>query len=105
MKICYYLTSKYFENWGLGAMSQFATTKMSSKGQVVIPESIRERLGIVAGTQFIVMGKDDVVIFKSIKPPSLKEFIGPLKEIKKRAKKAGIKKGDLSDAIKKARKL
>ncbi|NIR47056.1 AbrB/MazE/SpoVT family DNA-binding domain-containing protein [candidate division KSB1 bacterium] len=29
---------------------------MSSKGQVVIPEEIRKRLGLKAGSQFIVVG-------------------------------------------------
>ena len=85
-------------------MSEFATTKMSSKGQVVIPESIRVQLGIVAGTQFVVMGKDDVVIFKSIQSPSLKDFSGLLKKVRKQVKKAGIKKSDLDKAIKKSRK-
>ena len=33
-----------------------ATTRMSSKGQVVIPEEIRTRLGLTAGTQFVAIG-------------------------------------------------
>ena len=33
-----------------------ATTKMSSRGQIVIPESIRKQLGLVPGAQFGVEG-------------------------------------------------
>ncbi len=43
-------------------MGSLATTRLSSKGQVVIPEEIRERLGLKEGTQFVVVGERDVVI-------------------------------------------
>ena len=42
-------------------MSELATTKLSSKGQVVIPESIRLSLNLHSGDQFVVIAdKDDV---------------------------------------------
>jgi AbrB family looped-hinge helix DNA binding protein len=37
-------------------MADAGTQKMSSKGQVVIPEEIRDRLGLKAGAQFVVVG-------------------------------------------------
>ena len=46
-------------------MESLATTKLSSKGQVVIPEEIRLRLGLKEGTQFVVVGDRDVVILNS----------------------------------------
>lgn len=46
-----------------------ATTKLSSKGQVVIPESIRKSLRLKEGDQFVVVGQGDSVIFKTISPP------------------------------------
>ncbi|MCL7488615.1 MAG: AbrB/MazE/SpoVT family DNA-binding domain-containing protein [Desulfobulbaceae bacterium] len=55
-------------------MANVSTTKMSSKGQVVIPENIRRNLNLKAGSQFIVVGDKDVVILKSITPPSIDEF-------------------------------
>lgn len=55
-------------------MSGSATTKMSSKGQVVIPEEICTRLGLKAGSQFIVVGDKDTLILKAITPPSIDEF-------------------------------
>ena len=84
-------------------MSTLATTKMSSKGQVVIPESIREQLKLDPGTQFIVLGQKDTVILKSVQPPLLKEFSGLRKELGKQVKKARIKKADLTKAISKSR--
>ena len=41
-------------------MSIFATRKLSSKGQVVIPEEIRDQLGLKTGSQFIVLGDKEI---------------------------------------------
>ena len=84
-------------------MSDYATTKLSSKGQVVIPEDIREQLHLKEGDQFIVIGQGDAVIFKAITPPSLDEFDGLLAQAKASAKKAKAKQSDVKAAIKKAR--
>jgi AbrB family looped-hinge helix DNA binding protein len=84
-------------------MADFATTKMSSKGQVVIPEDIRKRLKLKAGSQFVVVGEYDVVILKTISPPSLGEFDALIVEARRQAKKAGLKKSDITNAIAKAR--
>ena len=45
-------------------MAMVATTTLSSKGQVVIPEDVRKALGLEPGAQFVVMGEGDVVILK-----------------------------------------
>ena len=44
-------------------MAGLATTKMSSKGQVVTPEKIRTRLGSNTGSQFVVVSERDTDIF------------------------------------------
>ena len=85
-------------------MSPLATTKMSSKGQIVIPEDIRKRLGLKPGAQFIVVGQNDVVILKTITQPSMTEFDQLISEERKQAKKAGMKKTDITSAIQKVRK-
>ena len=46
-------------------------TKLSTKGQIVIPEKIRE--GIEAGTAFTVTRKDDLIILKSVRGLTEKE--------------------------------
>ncbi len=85
-------------------MAPLATTKMSSKGQIVIPEDIRKRLGLKPGAQFVVVGQNDVVILKTITPPSMNEFDQLISEARKQAKKAGMKKTDIAAAIQKVRK-
>ena len=80
-----------------------STTKMSSKGQVVIPEQIRDQLELEAGSQFVVVGDKDVVILKRIAAPALNEFDGLIKEVRAQAKAAGVRKSDIRDAVKQAR--
>ena len=84
-------------------MARFATTKLSSKGQIVIPEEIRETLGLKEGTQFVVIGQGDTVILKTISPPSLDDVKGLLDEAKAQAKAAGLKKTDAKKALAKSR--
>lgn len=84
-------------------MSEAATTKMSSKGQVVIPEQIRERLGLQPGTQFIVLGDGDAVILKVIQAPSMAEFGDLVQRARKAAKQSGMKKRDIDQAVRTVR--
>ena len=84
-------------------MDILATTRMSSKGQIVIPESIRKRLDLKEGAQFLVVGDADVVILKVVTPPDMKEFDTLIKQARKQAKDAGLKPADVTSAIAKAR--
>jgi len=84
-------------------MGEVATTKMSSKGQVVIPEEIRKRLRLKAGSRFVVVGEKGTVVFKAISPPSMDEFDDVLEEARRQARKAGMKRSDISAALKKVR--
>ena len=79
-------------------MSKLATTKMSSKGQVVIPEGIRKRLGLKTGVQFIVLGERDVVILKALSAPSMAEFDDLISNARKQARKSGMKRSDVVQA-------
>lgn len=84
-------------------METLATTRMSSKGQVVIPESIRKRLDLKEGAQFLVVGDEDVVILKVVTPPNMDEFDALIKQARKQAKEAGLKPKDVISATAKAR--
>ena len=84
-------------------MPNVATTRMSSKGQVVIPEDIRKQLRLKAGSQFVVLGKDDVVILKAISPPAMEEFDSLIAAARKGAKQAGMKRSDVAGAIARVR--
>ena len=86
-------------------MADYATTKLSSKGQVVIPEEVRNDLGLNEGDQFVVIGQGDAVILKVIiTPPRLEEFRELLSRARAEAKKAGVKKADLKSAIARVRR-
>jgi len=80
-------------------MTEIATTRMSSKGQVVIPEDIRKRLGLEAGSQFIVVAGRDAVILKTISPPSMDEFDELVRKARRQARKAGMKRSDIKKAV------
>lgn len=85
-------------------MADIATTRMSSKGQVVIPEEIRERLGLDTGAQFVVVGEGDVVVLKAIKPPSMREFDRVVRGARRAAKQAGLKRGDIKKVVRDVRR-
>jgi AbrB family looped-hinge helix DNA binding protein len=84
-------------------MEKFATTKMTSKGQVVIPEDIRKRLRLKPGARFVVIGRRDVVILKEITAPSMKEFDDLIAEARASARRAGMKRSDVRGAVRRAR--
>lgn len=84
-------------------METLATTRMSSKGQVVIPESIRKRLDLKEGAQFLVVGDADVVILKVVTPPDMKEFDVLIKQARKQAREARLKQTDIASAVARAR--
>jgi AbrB family looped-hinge helix DNA binding protein len=86
-------------------MAALSTTRMSSKGQIVIPEEIRDRLQLQAGTQFVVVGDRDVVILKAISAPSMKAFDSLITRVRKQARNAGLKKSDVEAAVAKVRGL
>ena len=85
-------------------MASTATTTLSSKGQVVIPEEIRARLGLMTGAQFVVVGDRDVVILKRLEPPALSEFAVLTARARRAAKQAGLKKADVAKAVTKAQR-
>lgn len=84
-------------------MSKLATTKLSSKGQVVIPEEIRNQMKLHTGDQFLVVAEKDVVILKAITPPDLRQYSSLIAKTRLAAKKAGLTKDAINKAIAEAR--
>lgn len=80
-----------------------ATTKMSSRGQVVIPEEIRSRLGLEPGAQFVVVGEGDVVVLKAVTPPRMSEFKHLLKQAQRSAEQSGMKPEEVEKAVQEVR--
>lgn len=85
------------------SISNISTTKMSSKGQVVIPEKIREYLELETGSKFIVMATEDSVILKKIRPIPKDDLKELLAESRKIAKKYNFKQHDLNETIQEVR--
>jgi AbrB family looped-hinge helix DNA binding protein len=55
------------------------TTRLSSKGQVILPKSVRESHHWVPGTEFVIEDTPDGVLLrpaKSFQPTRLEEVIG-----------------------------
>jgi len=84
------------------------TVKMSSKGQIVIPQDVREELKASEGTIFSVVSAKDVIILKKISTPSKEELIKEIEAIaregRKRAEKLGIKESDVPVLVHRIRK-
>lgn len=58
--------------------------RVSSKGQIVIPTDIRQRLGIREGSVFAVSSVDgDMVVMKKVKNPVTREDIETLADVKR----------------------
>ena len=74
---------------------EIQVTTTSPKGQVVIPQEIRDKLKIEPGTKFAVYGRTDVIIFKRLELPTADDFEELVKFGRNFAKKKGIKKEDV----------
>ena len=69
-------------------------TVVSGKGQVVIPQAIREKLRIGPKTKLLVYGYQDAVIMKKMEIPNV---IEDLKDLYRRVDQKVKKYGPLSD--------
>ena len=87
---------------------EMETVKMSSKGQVVIPQGIRNELHAGEGTLFVVIGSKDTVLLKKLEKPSKEDLIAKLesiaKEGRRRLESKGIKEEDIPDIVEKSRR-
>jgi len=68
---------------------------MSSRGQIVIPQGIREKIKAKEGSLFAVFGSDDSLVLKRIEMPNKEKLIRDLEKIakdgRKRAEELGLK--------------
>jgi len=85
-------------------MGMVSTTKMSSKGQVVIPEDVRKALGLEVGAKFVVMADGDVVILKRVETPSRQEFLTLAAKARREARRVGMKPSDVREAVRRVRR-
>ena len=84
-------------------MGMVSTTRMSSKGQVVIPEDVRKALGLEVGAQFMVMGDGDTVVLKRIAVPAKRELRAMIGRVRAQVRRSGIKLSDVGAAVRRVR--
>lgn len=75
--------------------------KVSARGQICIPNNIREAMGLKEGNKVIFALTDDSLIMKKVSMQTWEEITKPLKEA---AKKSGLKEEDVNDMIHRMRK-
>lgn len=88
-------------------MAQVMTTKMSSKGQIVLPEALRRTYGWQNGTAFTVLVYNGAVIMQPLKTPTEEEikneFEAAFEESRRLAVEAGMQPLDIANAISEVR--
>jgi len=86
-------------------MARVELTKMSPKGQVVIPKGVREDLGLKASARFLVYGKGDLVILRRVELPEVeKDFERIVRMAEEVAKEKGITRKVVAGEIQRFRK-
>ncbi len=73
---------------------------MSSRGQIVLPVSIRRKLNLGEGSQFLVVTDNENILLKPVKDPSLDEFYSLIEKAQKTAAELGLTEDDLNAEIK-----
>ncbi len=74
-------------------------TKLSSKGQVVIPSEIREKMNLEEGNLLIISDSDDSICMKKIELPKIKSWKEATKPFRDAAKKSNFSNDDLKKLI------
>ena len=85
-------------------MENIEVTSVSSRGQVVIPQSLRDKLKIREGEKFVVIGENNTIVLRKLEMPSFKGFDKLLAKTREFAKKNELKESDVEQAVKNARK-
>ncbi len=79
--------------------------KMSTKGQLVVPQDIRSIANLTPGERFVAFPVADGVLFKKVEIPKVKlDFESLSKEVEAQFKKNKVKEADVAKAVKWARK-
>jgi AbrB family looped-hinge helix DNA binding protein len=82
-------------------MKKIEFTKLSNKGQVVIPKSMR--FGLEKGSLFVVNRKDDLIILKKVNTKVGKRWEKIFEKCRKAIRKAGLKESDVPKIVHKIR--
>jgi len=81
-------------------MVEASTTKVSSKGQVVIPVNVRKAAGLKEGEKVLAIAFDDTVILKKITAKTFEETVKP---VWNHVRKLGLTEKDADALIEEAK--
>ena len=85
-------------------MENIEITSISSRGQIVIPQGLRNKMRIREGEKFVVIGEDNTIVLKKLEMPSFSGVDKLLRKTRDFAKKNGLKPSDVEEAVKHTRK-
>lgn len=81
-------------------MIEASTTKVSSKGQVVIPANVRKAANLKKGEKILAIAINDTVVLKKIVDKSFQETLKPVWH---RVRAMGLAEEDIAALIEEAR--
>lgn len=84
-------------------MQHFEVTKLGERGQIVIPQEFRKSMKLHTGEKFMVIERNDTLVFKRMAAPTIEDFDAMIKKGHDRAKRLNLKPKDLEAAIKRSR--
>ena len=84
-------------------MSVIEVTSLSTKGQVVIPNSIREKLKLGPGSKLMIIQDGDSILLKPIKVPKKEQFKKLIALGDRIREELNLKEEDIEKALKNAR--
>jgi AbrB family looped-hinge helix DNA binding protein len=84
----------------LGVVLEVALTRVSSKGQVVIPAEIKRSLGIKSGDKLLVIAAGDAILMVRVPKAGFLELVRPVWE---RVRELGLTGEDIDVLIEEAK--
>jgi AbrB family looped-hinge helix DNA binding protein len=82
-------------------MVEASTTKVSSKGQVVIPANVRRAASLKKGEKILAIAIDDMIVLKKIVDKSFEETMKP---VWAKVRQMGLSEEDINALVDEARK-
>ena len=80
-------------------------TRLSEKGQVVIPTEVRRKMGLKEGTRFLVIGLEDIIVLRRLQLSEEKLRLKKLlAEARSSAKTHGLSKKEVERLVHAVRK-
>ena len=79
-------------------------TTLSERGQIVIPQEVRKKMHLEAGSKFAVFPLEDSIVLKKIEIPTLEKWDEVLKPLRVEAKRKGVTEKDVERMVQETRR-